>query len=233
MTSLLTIQHDPQGKLLKPLNQVLPLINDLFTDSFLVVTPDTHDDYWQNSIVVIDRPTLGMAEARRNVIHYALDYGESDYFYCDLDRLIYWARNHPDELREVIQETLGGSYSLDYTIIGRGHLALHSHPLFQLKTEEIMNLIVKHKTGLDMDVFAGARHFSCRAAKWISQQSTANDAAQDIEWPLIVKENGGSIGYIEVNGLAYESTMLDIRRDRDEDFDLRIKNLRSVIEFLA
>jgi hypothetical protein len=228
MITLLTIQHDPQGKLLKPLHKVLPLLGDLFQEQYLVTTMDTHGDYMLLPWKVYFMKQQGMAQARCDVIRMALDNKLDDYyFYCDLDRLIYWTKNHPDELRETISQIR------DYTVIGRKYLAFQSHPLFQLKTEEVMSLVVKHKAGLDIDVFAGARGFSSQVAKWINQQSTANNAAQDIEWPLIVRENGGIVRYIEVDGLAYESAALKIQHPREDEFDLRMTNLKSVLEFLS
>jgi hypothetical protein len=227
MTTLLTIQHDPNGKLLEPLREVLPLLNDIFAECCLVITPETdYDVDWPLWAL----PQAGMANARRDVINLGLVHVKDDYyFYCDLDRLIFWASQFPDELRETVRQIEGK----EYTVIGRKYMAMQSHPIFQFQTEEIMSKIVKEKAGLDMDVFAGARGFSYQVAKRISEQSEANHAAQDIEWPMIVKENGGIIRYIEVEGLAYESAMLDIRHSREDEFNLRMTNLKSVLEFLS
>ncbi len=235
MVTLLTIQHDPGGKLLEPLHKALPLIDDLFDKCYLTITPTYPDDAYPFLIydygwqIKWDHKKGGMAEARRSVIKLALKESKDNYyFYCDLDRLIHWATIHPTELRETVLQV----QNKDYTVIGRKYFALQSHPLFQFETETVMNKIVREVTGLDMDVFAGARCFSYQAAKWISEQSIANHAAQDIEWPLIVKDNGGTIGYVEVSGLAYESAALDIRHSREDEIKLRVKNLKSVLEFL-
>lgn len=230
MTTLLTIQHDPKGKLLKPLKVKLPILRDLFTHTLLVITPTTHPNYIGNLNATYVLPRLGMANARRDAVNLALVHCQDHhYFYCDLDRLIFWVSNYPDELRDTITQTIGK----DYTVIGRKYLAMQSHPEFQLRTEEVMSLIVREEAGLDMDVFAGAKSFSYRVAKWISQQSTSQDAALDVEWPLIVKENGGEVRYIEVNGLAYESSVLGIEKTQKREFDLRVRNLKSVVEFLS
>ena len=246
MVTLLTIQHDPEGKLLGPLYKVLPLLNDLFDERIIVITTNTHNDYTTEGdykgyksfpFITFHRAMQGMADARMYVIAMALSrmpfskpVKDDYYFYCDLDRLIHWATIHPGELEKVVWRV---GNSKDYIIIGRKHLAMQSHPLLQLKTEEVMNMIVREKVGIDMDVFAGARVFSYQAAKWISEQSTANHGAQDIEWPMIVKNNGGLIGYIEVDGLAYESGPLDIRHSREDEINLRMTNLKSVLEFLG
>lgn len=229
MVTLLTIQHDPDGKLLKPLQKALPLFDDLFSERYLVITTETHSSYYGMYFLTHFRPRLGMAEARRDVIKFALEKTIDDYyFYCDLDRLIHWATIHPDELRETISQ----AQSKDYTVIGRTDLAFASHPLFQMETERMMNLLVNEVYKMGMDFFAGARCFSHRAAKWISEKSIANHAAQDIEWPLIVKDKGGTIGYVEADGLAYESAALDIRHSREDEIKLRMTNLKSVLEFL-
>jgi hypothetical protein len=230
MTTLLTIQHDPKGILLKPLKAKLSILRNLFTHTLVVITPTTHPDYVGNLDATYMLPRLGMANARRDAINLALVHcRDNHYFYCDFDRLIFWISNYPDELKETINQTA----DKDYTVIGRTYLAKQSHPEFQLKTEGIMSLIVKERAGLDMDVFAGAKSFSHQVAKWLSKQSTSQDAAQDVEWPLIVKENGGEVRYIEVNGLAYESSMLGIEKTPKREFDLRVKNLKSVVEFLG
>lgn len=228
MTTLLTIQHDPEGKLLQPLYGVLPLLNDLFREWHLVTTMNTHAAYMLLLWKVYFMKQQGMAEARRDVIRMTLERAADNYFYCDLDRLIFWAAEYPDELRETIEQVKGN----DYTVIGRKVMAFKSHPPLQQQTELMMITLVKEYCDLDMDVFAGARAFSYQAAKWISGRSTVHNAAQDIEWPLIVKGNGGSIGYVEVGGLAYESELLGIKRDREDELELRVTNLKSVLEFV-
>lgn len=237
LVTLLSIVDDPGGKLIRPLKNIgvlqwTILKEDFLNNSFVVSTLETSeelvnllDDF---GIYVTDYPQNGMAQARRDAIEFALDMSnEGPFFYCDLDRLIFWMHHYPDEL----QETIKKADEYDYCVIGRTEQAFNTHPYLQRETERIMNDFVFMDSEFpEMDMFAGARIFSLKVARFLLPESRAEKAGIDYEWPLIAWRSGFEISYCEVNGLAYESEFLGIVKSDEDEIRLRIENIKSLFE---
>lgn len=233
MAILLTITDDKAGQQVEHLDTEL---FSLFDKSFVVTTPDTShyllDKMCRFANVAIRLP-LGMAQARRDVLKLA-SRETGHFFYCDLDRLIYWYNHYREELEDAVKFI----HNFDFTTIGRAEKAFQSHPEWQRDTERVMNRVVDMSSIFEnnnekFDFFAGARGISDEVARLVLENSREDWAAQDIEWIRLVEfSKMFTMSYYETNGLAYESEYLNMKRSDEKEINLRIKNLTSVVDYI-
>lgn len=140
----------------------------------------------------------GAANARRDALRFATITSSKYLHYCDLDRMLTWVLNYPDELRQIKDEIA----KYDYTILGRTERAFHTHPESWVKTEAITNHICSLELGFEVDITAGSCGFSSDSLHLILQHSVSRTT--DAEWAMIVRRIGkGSVGYRAVEGLEY------------------------------
>lgn len=226
MTTLLTITHDPEGKQTSHFSDEL---FSIFDNSFVIATQDTSPDLLDliNSRCTLQlKPKNGMCQARRDVVELAWEQSPAadSFFYCDFDRLLFWWKMYPDELKHII------SYSTQFTVLGRTQEALKTYPALQYETERAMNQLVGGRL-FDLDLFAGARLFSPVLSKMLIQ-CQGEDAVLDVHWPLVVQKSGCKIDYIATNGLAYEANLLGLTRTNEEETELRTRNLKSILDYV-
>lgn len=121
--------------------------------------------------------------------------------YVDFDRLLRWVETRPAEWREVVRALT----HVDCLIVGRSEAAYHTHPQALVRTEAISNLVISEIVGKQMDVSAGSKGFSRKAAEYILSNCAPGHAlGTDGEWPVVLKRGGFAIDYIEVQGLDWE-----------------------------
>jgi hypothetical protein len=131
-----------------------------------------------------------------------LDSGEAHIQYADMDRLIRWAETRPEELRRAVRAIEG----TDCLIFGRTEDAYRTHPQSLIQTEAISNRVLSQLLGRRMDVSAGSKGFSRRAAEFILANSEPRRAlGTDAEWPVLLHRGGYRIDYLEMDGLDWES----------------------------
>ncbi len=76
----------------------------------------------------------------------------------------------------------------------------------QIETEIISNEVISLIIGKEMDFTCASRGISRRAGDVILEKSRATHVSTDSEWPIIIKYlTEFSIGYIQVEGLEFES----------------------------
>lgn len=123
--------------------------------------------------------------------------------YCDFDRLLHWMRVAPTELGHVLAQAARAEHT--YTILGRTPVAFATHPEHQQRTEELTNVVASRWLGRTVDVTAGSCAMTAATARLILNHSKAPTNATDAEWPAIVARAGGTIGYVETDGLSFET----------------------------
>jgi hypothetical protein len=85
-----------------------------------------------------------------------------------------------------------------------------------IQTEAISNRIVSYLVGKAMDVSAGSKGFSRKAAEFLIANSQPGHAlGTDGEWPVLLARAGFTIEYVAVDGLDWESA--DRYRERAAD----------------
>jgi hypothetical protein len=121
--------------------------------------------------------------------------------YVDFDRLLRWVETCPEEWLRVVNSILHS----DCLILGRSEAAYRTHPQALMRTEAISNLVISELIGKRIDVSAGSKGFSYKAAEFLLAHSKPGRAlGTDGEWPVLLKKGGFSIDYLEVNGLDWE-----------------------------
>ena len=122
--------------------------------------------------------------------------------YADMDRLLRWIEQRPDEW----QQTLSEIQTCDYLIIGRTAQAYQTHPAALVQTEALSNAVISYIIGAQLDVSAGSKGFSLAAARYVVEHTTPGHAlGTDGEWTVLLKHAGFKMRYIEVDGLDWES----------------------------
>ena len=122
--------------------------------------------------------------------------------YADLDRLLRWVEQQPDEW----MHTLPLIRTCDYLVIGRTPIAYKTHPQALIQTEALSNAVISHLVGQQMDVSAGSKGFSRRAASFVVENTRPGHAlGTDGEWTVLLNRAGFKLGYTEVAGLDWES----------------------------
>lgn len=139
--------------------------------------------------------------------------------YADFDRLLRWVETRPEEWQQILREIPDH----DCLILGRSPAAYQTHPKALIETEAISNRLVSFLAGQPMDVSAGSKCFSRPACESILANSTPGNAlGTDAEWPLILKQLGFQVEYVEVDGLDWESA--DRYRDEAADLDRQMES---------
>jgi hypothetical protein len=123
------------------------------------------------------------------------------FLFCDLDRALHWAEQYPEELPVAI--TFARSY--DCAVFGRTARAFATHPRAQRDTEAIANHGFALASGLPWDTMGAARGLSRRAAELIVGRSTDDTVGSDCSWPLLCRAAGLRLGYLETEGLEFET----------------------------
>jgi hypothetical protein len=132
----------------------------------------------------------------------ALDKSTGHIQYADMDRLLRWLETYPEELRETAQAIK----AFDCVILGRTERAYNTHPRALRETEVISNKVASFFLGREMDLSAGSKNFSRRAARFIIDHCSRGFAlGTDSEWPIVLSRAGFGIEYLTVEGLTWES----------------------------
>ena len=149
---------------------------------------------------------------RYAAVRTAWEAGADVIYYADLDRLLRWVETRPDEW----EGTVAAARRSDCLIIGRTARAYGTHPQALLRTEAISNAVCAFLLGQAMDLSAGAKAFSRRAAQVLLVNCAPGQAlGVDAEWPVILRRAGFAIDYLTVDGLDWESA--DRYRDQAAD----------------
>lgn len=122
--------------------------------------------------------------------------------YADMDRLLRWVEQRPDEWLQTIQCIP----NCDYLVIGRTLEAYATHPQALVLTEALSNAVISYFVDQAMDVSAGSKGFSRQAASYVIEHTQPGHAlGTDGEWTVLLKRAGFKLDYVEVNGLDWES----------------------------
>lgn len=201
--ALLITVHDPNCRNLKFFKENAFNIRKIYKHIFVTISDQTDFEYMEEfkkynfNVKVI--PKKGAADARRKVLEFGLSSSECKFFhYCDFDRMLVWAKNNFEELKELAKEIV----KYDYLIIGRTKKAFLTHPVEWIETEKLSNKVFSLVFGKESDITAGSCAFSRRSGEIILEYST--DDMTDSEWPIIIhRRTAYKMNYIAVEGLEY------------------------------
>jgi hypothetical protein len=205
----LAVTWNPRGemprfeRLLPQLQQVYsglaisfpPAANPAVTKAF------TSGDYANRSDLRV-YVNLAWAGGRYMALQTALELEADFIHYADMDRLLRWAETRPEEWRQAVQALQAS----DCLVMGRSPAAYRTHPRSLVQTEAISNRVVSHILGREMDVSAGSKGFSRRAAEFLLDNTQPGRAlGTDAEWPILLQRAGYRVDYRVMDGLDWES----------------------------
>ena len=225
MSICLTTTWYPRGELAR-FTRLLPMLEEKYVSIVVALVQD-------NDAEVLKEFTSGKFSADKKLIYFVSDYQQSgrhmalkktvevdaDFVhYADMDRLLRWAETRPDEWRKVVARIEDS----DYLVMGRSAAAYATHPQALVRTEAISNHLISWLVGQTLDVSAGSKGFSRRAAQLIVDHADPNRGlGADGAWTVLLHRAGYRIDYLEVDGLDWETA--DRYQSRSADVEQQQK----------
>jgi hypothetical protein len=146
--------------------------------------------------------TTDWSHGRHDCLRLALATGAPFIQYVDFERLLRWASRLTDEWRA----TVDAVRRADCLVIGRTPAAYATHPQALVQTEAVSNHVFSHLLGQPLDLSAGAKGFSRRAAEMVLASSAPGRAlGMDSAWVVLCHRAGFCVESLLVDGLDWES----------------------------
>lgn len=220
---LATALCDPEAELLPKARDLWPALQAQFASQAMHVTSDTHPD-WLTFLDAQQVPVRQSTPAwdhiglhRRRSLEIALNHFDTErLIYLDPDHLLRWLERNPAELTEMLQ--LVGAW--DCLVVGRSPAAFAAAPARLRETEVAVNRVYALMTGRNWDLMMAARGFSRTAAELIVSHCSEDSIGNDMAWPLLIEQAGMTLGYLEADGLTYETNTVyanDLEDQEDSD----------------
>ncbi|TNF87076.1 MAG: hypothetical protein EP301_07420 [Gammaproteobacteria bacterium] len=221
--ALATALCDPDAELLPKARALWPSLQTIFAAQAIHVTSNTHRD-WLDFLTEQEVPIRQSAPAwdhiglhRRRSLEIALAHFDVHrLIYLDPDHVLRWLERNPEELGGVV--TSVGAW--DCLVMGRSPSAFAAAPQRLRDTEVVVNRIYALMTGRTWDLMMAARGFTRAAAQLITDSCTEDTIGNDVAWPLLIEQAGMSLGYLEADGLTYETNKVyanDLEDAEDAD----------------
>ncbi|MDQ7028518.1 MAG: hypothetical protein Q9O62_01420 [Ardenticatenia bacterium] len=207
--ALVATLHDPDSRQARLLEPVALSLAETFQALIVAATPNSaHDTVRQlraiGATVLQEQVPEGwhmIGRARRQLLETALDQGHRHMLLCDFDRLLHWLEVAPEELSPVAAQIR----QHDFLVLGRTPSAFDTHPAVQRDTERLANHVFAQVTGRRWDITGGARGLTADAAEFLVRHGRVDSLGVDAEWPILLLRAGQRVGYLEVNGLSFET----------------------------
>jgi len=202
MAAALAATWDPRGEL-ERMRRQLPKLLEAYQAIAVALPPGaTWADEALRGMGVAAEVTPDWSWGRYLALQKAVDIADAPHIhYADLDRLLRWVETRPQEWLQVVERLK----ECDCLVIGRTAAAYATHPQALVMTETISNAVVSHFLGREMDVSAGSKGFSRKAAEFLLAHTRPGRAlGTDAEWPLTLQRAGFQGEYLEVDGLDWE-----------------------------
>jgi hypothetical protein len=209
--TLVTTLHDSSGWSIEHLKEHASLFDELYERRLVVATRGTSMGVIETLqgtgwTLISQRSKVGVeyiSDSRRRVLKAGLESGSKFMHIIDMDRLLHWAKHYPKELKEITNFIP----SHKFLIIGRTDRAFSTHPRNQTETEALANKVFSLIYGKDVDITGASRGVSQEATEIILKSSNGSYFDSDSEWPTILFTAGVEIGYVEVEGLEWETRL--------------------------
>lgn len=150
-------------------------------------------------IIVHPAEEAMIGRRRRDAVRLGL--GSGNVLYCDPDHVLRWIEYGADSLNNV----LTNHTDVDFLVVGRSPEAFSAEPRRLQDTERVVNHIHALMTGETWDLMFAVRRMSRRVAQMIVSQSRVDTLANDVEWPLLARSAGYTVGYAESDALFYRT----------------------------
>jgi hypothetical protein len=209
MSIALAATWNPRGEL-ERFEQLFPILEEVYAQMVISFPPLADEQVVQlfregkfsGQVNITTIQNQVWSWGRYMALKNALQAPVSHIHYADMDRLLRWAETRPDEWRNAVLRIEGG----DYLVMGRSAVAYATHPQALVRTEAISNHLISRLVGQALDVSAGSKGFSRRAAQFLVDQTKPGKAiGTDGGWTVLLHRAGYRIDYLEVDGLDWET----------------------------
>ncbi len=210
--ALATTHHDPENLLYPLLERWLPYLLPHYRHVVAIVSPVTPAVSVSLLRASGVRVVMGTRDAgagvemlgrqRRRVVQEAALMRDITHVHlCDLDRALHWAAFYPDELPQVLRDSI----QHPFTVLGRTLAAFASHPRAQRDTEALINHTFFLASGYAWDVTAASRVLARHAIATVLDQCDEDTVGVDCAWVLVAQQLGIPLHYIATDGLEFET----------------------------
>ncbi len=208
MSIALAATWNPRGELPR-LKALLPDLLAMYVHVVIVLPTELDEPTWDSLQRLADgageqlaiHRALDWRDGRRESLAQAVQSAAGFIQYADLDRLLRWLETNPQELLQTAQEIS----RWDYLLIERQPPAYATHPQALIQTEAISNLVGSYFLGRQVDLSAGSKGFSRKAAEFLlAQAHCGRPFGADAAWAILLKRAGFRIGTLAVAGLDWE-----------------------------
>ncbi|OAM76713.1 hypothetical protein [Devosia elaeis] len=197
--------HDPVGRLAGAIERLAGPLREVFPAIALNISDATTPEVIAAARLLGDRVMIHAAgeaiigKARRDAVALAAD--GRPVLYADFDHMLRWVEFGPEDLRAVLATTP----DVDCLVVGRSERALAAEPRRLRETEALVNHAHALLTGKHWDLMFAIRRLSPAAARLIVERSEVDSLANDVEWPLLVRQAGLRTGYAQSDALFYRT----------------------------
>lgn len=197
--------HDPVGRLAGAIERLAGPLREVFPAIALNISDATTPEVIAAARLLGDRVMIHAAgeaiigKARRDAVALAAD--GWPVLYADFDHMLRWVEFGPEDLRAVLATTP----DVDCLVVGRSERALAAEPRRLRETEALVNHAHALLTGKHWDLMFAIRRLSPAAARLIVERSEVDSLANDVEWPLLVRQAGLRTGYAQSDALFYRT----------------------------
>lgn len=204
MSVALGCTWNPRGEMPR-LKRYLSLFQESYSSISIVLPPPVAPDLREevhglHGVRVVDSPVWEYG--RHLALRSALESSASHIQYADMDRLLRWVETRTEEW----QSGVSAIEQRECLIFGRTEAAYETHPKALRETERIVNQVFSFLLGQEVDLSAGVKGFSRRAALFLLENSPLGRAlGVDAEWPVILHQAGFSLEMMWVDGLDWET----------------------------
>jgi hypothetical protein len=202
MSIILACAWSPRGEMSR-FQRYYDRVTALYDQIVIALTEDNADEVTGSlKAMAIPYQVFDGWSGRHTVLKMAVATGCDYIQYVDMDRLVRWVETRPDELRQIVERI----QTVDTLIIGRTPAAYSTHSRTLIETERLPNTYFSHYFRQPMDLSAGSRGYSRRAAQFILTHSKElNSLALDAAWTVLLKRGDFTWDYVEVDGLDWET----------------------------
>jgi hypothetical protein len=200
---VLAATWDPRGELAR-LERLMPLLRGWYAAQVVTVPGKTDDRLMLclEALGIQAQRAEPWTTGRYRALEAAVRFEAAHIHYADLDRLIRWAETRPDELRGVLDVL----QTADALIIGRTARAMATHPAALQQSERTVNAVFSHLLGQPLDLPAGSKGFSQRAARYLLARTLPEHGlGTDATWPVLLARGGFRLATLEADGLDWET----------------------------
>ncbi|MEO9903620.1 hypothetical protein [Nisaea sp.] len=203
--SLATTVHDPIGRFTEAIQRMAEGLRTTFPAMAFNVSDATRPEVLEalqplgGRIMVHAAGESIIGKARRDSL--ALVGSELPALYSDFDHLLRWLEFGADDLERV----LAAAPEIDCLVVGRTADAMAIGPRRLQETEVIVNHTFALLTGDCWDLMFAIRRLSPEAIKLILKEGQVDTLANDVEWPLLIRRAGLTLGYAESDALFYRT----------------------------